>query len=277
MVSRRRAFVLSVLACFVSVTSWRLSPTTRSITQPYKISGYKNEPVLTVVDPKSSSRIHLVGVSHGSESSARLVSEVISEINPKAVVVELCDDRWMSLSLEYDIVPRQNRTALEYFKAKKPELEARRAQGSLFESANSLGSFLGKQGPVGGVFLLLGIFVGAVQRLSRTAQSGDEFVTAMRMAEQANIPIVLGDAPQNDTLASIKKVFSPATIDPLEARQGAESLLFSAFGVLLPGRVPPAVAKVCVKNKPFHEHINSLRLWPLSITVCPACLLTCLL
>ena len=127
------------------------------------------------------------------------------------------------------------------------------------------------------IVLLLGIFVGAVQRLSRTAQSGDEFVTAMRMAEQANIPIVLGDAPQNDTLASIKKVFSPATIDPLEARQGAESLLFSAFGVLLPGRVPPAVAKVCVKNKPFHEHINSLRLWPLSITVCPACLLTCLL
>ena len=82
MVSRRRAFVLSVLACFVSVTSWRLSPTTRSITQPYKISGYKNEHLLTVVDPRSNSRTHLVGVSHGSESSVRLVSEVISEITP---------------------------------------------------------------------------------------------------------------------------------------------------------------------------------------------------
>ena len=53
----------------------------------------------------------------------------------------------------------------------------------------------------------------------------------MREAEQLNIPVILGDAPQNDTLNSIKQVLSPELIDPSSVMEGALFLAFSAFGV----------------------------------------------
>lgn len=44
-------------------------------------------------------------------------------------------------------------------------------------------------------------------------------------AERLNIPIRLGDAPQNDTLNSIKKVMSRAVFDPEQIFQGAGLLV----------------------------------------------------
>ena len=44
-------------------------------------------------------------------------------------------------------------------------------------------------------------------------------------AERLNIPIRLGDAPQNDTLNSIKKVMSRAVFEPEQVLQGAGLLV----------------------------------------------------
>ena len=54
---------------------------------------------------------------------------------------------------------------------------------------------------------------------------GDEFVTAMLEAERLDIPVRLGDAPQTDTLNSIKNVMSAEVFDPLKVVQGASLLV----------------------------------------------------
>jgi hypothetical protein len=77
----------------------------------------------------------------------------------------------------------------------------------------------------------MGLFVGNIQRLT-TASSGDEFVTAMKEAEIRNIPIRLGDAPQNSTVSSIKKVVSLKTLSPPEVVKGAKNLAFASLGVV---------------------------------------------
>ena len=48
----------------------------------------------------------------------------------------------------------------------------------------------------------------------------DEFVTAMIEAEKYNIPVRLGDAPQNDTLKSIKGIVSPEIFNPKRVAEG---------------------------------------------------------
>ena len=55
----------------------------------------------------------------------------------------------------------------------------------------------------------------------------DEFVTAMIEAEKRDIPVRLGDAPQNDTLKSIKGIISPKIFDVKEISEGALFLVSS--------------------------------------------------
>ena len=131
-------------------------------------------PVLTVVDPISNSRIHLVGVCHGSASSANLVKDIFAEINPAAVVLELCDDRFYSISLEANIRPRGNETQGKIFDdemavIKKAELKAKETSGvfgGLMQLSNVI-RFVGQQGLVGGTFVLLSLCVNNLQRLFR--------------------------------------------------------------------------------------------------------------
>jgi len=63
------------------------------------------KPVLRVIDPNSNSVVHLVGVSHGSPTSADLVQSTISAVKPDVIVLELCEDRYISMSLDNKIVP----------------------------------------------------------------------------------------------------------------------------------------------------------------------------
>ena len=63
------------------------------------------KPVLRVIDPNSNSIVHLVGVSHGSPISAELVQSTISMVKPDVIVLELCEDRYISMSLDNKIVP----------------------------------------------------------------------------------------------------------------------------------------------------------------------------
>ena len=74
------------------------------------LSTSNDGPVLKVVDRESNCTVHLVGVSHGSPASSELVSRVMQEVNPDSVVVELCEDRFVSISLDAAIRPRMNST-----------------------------------------------------------------------------------------------------------------------------------------------------------------------
>ena len=60
----------------------------------------------------------------------------------------------------------------------------------------------------------------------------DEFVTAMIEAEKLDIPVILGDAPQNDTLRNIKSIVSPDILNPKKILEGS-LFLVSSLGDLL--------------------------------------------
>ena len=137
-------------------------------------------PLLVVVDPKTKSRIHLVGVSHGSASSAELVKDVFSEIpNAAAVVLELCEDRFWSISLDAKIRPRGNETLAGAFDAKlivianheSKKVAAKTNTGivAVFNEISSALRFAGQQGPIGGTFVLLGLFISNMQRMTRSS------------------------------------------------------------------------------------------------------------
>jgi hypothetical protein len=160
-------------------------------------------------------------------------------VKPDAVVVELCDDRFLSISLDAKIRPRGN-TTYEKWYDEKIEIISRREKQSqeaaasasyanfglfaVFSQLTSAFRFAKSQGLFGGLFVLLGLFVSSMQRLSRSSM-GDEFVTAMREAEKINIPVRLGDAPQNDTLNSIKNVISPDVFKLNNIVSGAKLLV----------------------------------------------------
>jgi hypothetical protein len=173
----------------VSVSAYRpigrstsaLSPHREIIDEPV-IKSIKR-PLLTVIDPMTRSRIHLVGVSHGSASSAALVKEVFTEVNPSAVILELCDDRFWSISLDAKIRPRGNETLAEAFDnklelienweiKKKAALTANFGMFAIFSQINNIFKFASGQGIIGGTFVLLGLFVASLQKLTRSNTGG---------------------------------------------------------------------------------------------------------
>jgi len=204
------------------------------------------KPIITVVDPESQTKISLVGVSHGSEPSATLVAETIQDIKPAAIVLELCEDRFITISLDSQIKPRNNRTlTLEYEKKRQllieknilspdPPSSVGASSISYWKRTIATLKFAAKQDPIGSVFVCIGLLVSTLQRFSRTATEGDEFVTAMRYAEKYDIPIILGDANQNDTVKSIENVVSSDTINPKSFLTALNSFIFTAFGIDVP-------------------------------------------
>jgi pheromone shutdown protein TraB len=197
------------------------------------------QPVLTVVEPVSRARVHLVGVSHGSRASAALVSDTMRLLKPSAVILELCEERFLSVSMEAQLRPRGNATLTGMYDEKmgQARVAAIKANSSepfivLSPVEQVIGAlrFASGQGLVGGAFAILGLLVGSFQRLTR-ASSGDEFVTAIREAQTSDIPVLLADAAQNDTLQSVRRVVSVEAINPVEVIAGVQSLCFSALGV----------------------------------------------
>ena len=184
--------------------------------------------------------MHLVGVSHGSKASAELVQRTIRETSPAAVILELCEERYLSVSLEAQLRPRNATIASMYdIKMSQIKLAAEKENSTtlpLFSAFTPFDQLMGAlrfaraQGFVGGAFALLGLLIGSFQRATRSS-GGDEFVTAMREAEALRIPILLADASQNETLSSISRVISTEALNPVLFLQGLRSLGFSALGI----------------------------------------------
>jgi pheromone shutdown protein TraB len=256
MICVSKAFVCLLFALAGNVGAWSFNfkPKPRA-TLPAKVSVSKPsaKPVLVVNDGATGTNVHLVGVSHGSQSSANLVSETIDNVNPGVVVLELCDDRFMSISIDAEIVPKDKSMRDKYDDIQSKLAKRRQVyqgDGSSGRADMTFPNLLGilrfakGQGFIGGLFVLMGMAVGNIQKLT-SASTGDEFVTAMREAEKRNIPIRLGDAPQNMTVRSITKVVSAKTVSPTDVVKGAKNLAFAAFGIV------PGEATQVVGNKAF--------------------------
>jgi len=195
-------------------------------------------PLLKVTDPYTQCKVNLVGVSHGSAASAELVKSTISKVKPSAVILELCDERYLSICLETKIAPNGNSTMYNIYKNKAEAYEKKRKEQELkkipvWSSVAPFFSFLKSQGFLVGSFVGMGMLVSTLQRLVRPGPMSDEFTTAMQIAEQLNVPIRLGDAQQSATLRSVRKIISKDTFDPKMVINGAKSLAFSAFGLQL--------------------------------------------
>lgn len=181
---------LILCICDVNISAYQRSGRTVSSTLNQKhidqpvIKSLKR-PILTVVDPKTKSRIHLIGVSHGSDASAELVKQVISEtLNPAAVVLELCEDRFFAISVDANIRPRGNETYAKVFDmtseklvAKKIERKALKADSGLqvfLSDVNNTLRFASGKGLIGGVLVLLLLLTNSARKMIRS-NSGASF------------------------------------------------------------------------------------------------------
>jgi len=184
--------------------------------------------------------VHLVGVAHGSSSSAALVDDVIGKINPSNVVLELCDERFLSISLDARVRPRNNESMTSWFDGKVriiDEEDRLKSTNALKYSLNrtaQVARWISAQGFVAGVFVLMGLAVASLQKAARggnKVKMSDEFVTAILAAERQNIELTLGDAPQADTLNAVKRVFTRDLFDVKQIAEGTKLLWFSMLGV----------------------------------------------
>ena len=203
------------------------------------------KPILTLIEPYSNSRIHLIGVSHGSEASAMLVNDKIKSISPSVVILELCDERYFSICLERKMKPNiNNNTIIELYNNKlkimnkiqniynnddkvddshdnkqkgikffqqlfsrntfnsssfPPSFQATNKQTSRFiKSMIEYLNFMRLQGLIVGSFISMGMLVSTLQRVVRQSErTDDEFVTAMKVTTELNIPIRLGTTYMN--------------------------------------------------------------------------------
>lgn len=204
----------------------------RPTLRPPSIVKVDKEPILVVTDPKHQCNIHLIGVSHGSAASAELVDRTIRSINPSAVVLELCDERYLAMSLDARIEPKGNISLESLYQEKLLQLDAFRNNDNNPQLTNLLSNwkFIKSQGPLVGSFISMGFVATTMQSLFKSS-TVDEFTTAMQIATENNIPIYLGDAPQRDTLQSMKQMVTKDTFDVDNFVDGAKSLGFSALGL----------------------------------------------
>ena len=147
------------------------------ISQPVVKSSKR--PLLTVIDPIAKTRIHLIGVSHGSDSSAELVRHVISEIpKPAAVVLELCQDRFFAISINAKIRPRGNETYALIFDKTSEKLAAQRVKENAansdsgllpyFSNISNTLRFASSKGPIAGMLVLFLLFSSSMRQLTRS-------------------------------------------------------------------------------------------------------------
>lgn len=222
-------FIIFTIGTFVGCSGFGLRNGGR-VPKPTKV---ESGPILTVVHPETKTKVFLVGVSHGSEASSCLVTNVLSDKKPSAVVLELCEDRFLTISLNAAVSPQEDPDLMQKYIEMNVGMEerlARHAAKSPLQKLLAIFKFAKDQGFLGGMFVLMGVAVGSAQKLM-TGEHDDEFTAAIRAAKNLSIPIRLGDAPQNDTLKSLRNIASLDTINPKLILEGSRGLAFSAFGL----------------------------------------------
>jgi len=268
---------LSMLKEKISSSSKSLGSGVGLISPVKKIA---KQPILTINDKNTGAKITLIGVSHGSKGSASLVKNVINDINPAVVVLELCEDRYLSISISNNIeVPRENMTIynkyneyLDKVKLSDSNQKSNNAIQRIMSDMIKIGIYVKSQGVIGGFFLIVGLFFSSFQRINQTA---DEFATAMIEAGERGIPLRMGDAAQNDTMNSMKKILDIDTFNPERIYKDSLMFLFSMLGVFpklsgdpnINSKIPDATLKSSEwLNIPqaYGDDISMIKsLWPL--------------
>ena len=137
-------------------------------------------PVIRFTVPKYNTRIHIVGCIHGSPTSSSYVEKVMNEVNPNAVIVELCEKRYKSLKEDKEII--DNNQIIETNHEKE------------ILSINNVG------------FLVYCLSILTYSQRTLKIIPGGEFITAMREAEKRKIPILMGDEEVEKIISSLKNV-----------------------------------------------------------------------
>ena len=168
----------------LSMLKEKITSSSKSIGLISPVKKMAKQPILTINDKNTGAKITLIGVSHGSKGSASLVKNVINDINPAVVVLELCEDRYLSISISNNIeVPRENITIynkyneyLDKVKLSDSNQKSNNAIQRIMSDMIKIGIYVKSQGVIGGFFLIVGLFFSSFQRINQTA---DEFATAM--------------------------------------------------------------------------------------------------
>lgn len=169
---------------------------------------------VTVVEPQSGCQVVLLGCFHGSPTSSNDVVEALNELKPDGLVLELCLDRYMKLQ-ETQVPPEGVST--NWFVGLAKGVSATRE----------------KQGwPSAIVLAVLAVISGIAQQSAWGIESGLEFRTAMNIAKDRQIDLILADQPFDDTLRRLGKLPNVAFDLLLEGGywMEAQSLQRAVFG-----------------------------------------------
>ncbi|KAJ1459477.1 hypothetical protein M885DRAFT_613633 [Pelagophyceae sp. CCMP2097] len=164
----------------------------------------------------------ICGVLHGAPSSIADVDRALFELAPRAVVVELCDARWKSLT---ENAQRADATTTDEGEDASAAGPPRRLNPLARVAKGSLSAFR-QGGPGAGVgALVLGTLYAVVQLVGFAP--GEEFLRPLKYADLNEIDVVLGDRPVVDTLAQVSDL-SGVTLET--TLSGCSALAFAALG-----------------------------------------------
>jgi pheromone shutdown protein TraB len=151
--------------------------------------------------------VWLIGTAHGSRASAQSVRELIEEVKPDVVMVELCAGRAEQM--------RDGEGGEGDESATSPERKGLVALCSqAFESAG-----LGGASNVG-----IGAYGALLQSLGM--DSGQDMLAAMETAESMNVPVIYGDRPVQQTLDGLRAAMGwGELLHMMQAASGASGVV----------------------------------------------------
>ena len=201
-----RAFILCLLAlCHLQLECHGFMASKSSLTLHRRhfqnddgsSSLHSASPIVEYIDPETQARVSLLGVFHGTASSAQDVEAVMTESRTNVVVLELCASRFADL--------QQERQRIEA--AANSEVPQRRSWPVRY--AEMVVQTIKTKGlPTGFAAALLGGFSGMQSAMSGFVP-GLEFTTALELCMQengndpSNIDIVLADQAVDETLRKL--------------------------------------------------------------------------
>lgn len=204
LVGRRRWIRDMIMFGSSSIAAARGASASTAISSPSNT--YITSPSMLLCDPtiesyhKGTNKIHIIGTAHVSSASATLVGEVVKEIQPTAVFIEL-DPQRINRAFRNGRITRP--INILYF------VESKGGQVTL-KSATLLPQDFEKK--TKGLFGKLMAFAAKnpIQEMYEGLEAqgitpGEEFVTAVEAGIQNNSIIVLGDRPMDITLRRLAK------------------------------------------------------------------------
>ena len=188
---------------------------------PIDTTNRKTGCIVELIEPETNCTVRIIGVFHGSHSSAKDVMECITS-STDVVVLELCSDRYRDLivkksfealpmkrpsergSIESDCDDEESGVRDTDTEFKQSEIASNPRAMSWFEQyIRVVGDAIDRQGWRTGMVVAIFGLVNGFQEQILQLQPGLEFITASEIASNFSIPIVLADQDVTVTLQRI--------------------------------------------------------------------------